>query len=324
MDRAIQEYGSNVMRKPLERVLFVGGGRRVSLAQMFRKRGVDVMGYELNPVDAPISLVVSKMFKGLKWEDEHKLELDLFRKMMNYHIDFTIPFQDKAVAVLSRFEQIPSVCSPPEAAEKCYDKAKFERFCLEHFPDNYPSLPTTDALLKGRHGIVWRPQFGYGSNGIKFGSNNTWSSERPNENCVVTRFIKGQEYTVDTYTDRKGNVIGVSPRKRERVDGGEVVNATTIYHEGMMDLVARVVQKLGVIGPACTQVIEEEGTGDLYLIECNARFGGGTVLSIYAGLDMVEMIKEEYPHNPSPELCQWNKWHPNIKMRRFYQEHYVP
>jgi carbamoylphosphate synthase large subunit len=90
-----------------------------------------------------------------------------------------------------------------------------------------------------------------------------------------------------------------------------------------MDLVKNVVEKLGIVGPACTQVIIEEETNDPYLIECNARFGGGTVLSIYAGLDMIEMIKEEYPHNDSPNLTKHLAWRSGQKMRRFFSEYYI-
>jgi hypothetical protein len=77
-------------------VLFVGGGRRVSLAELFKKNGFDVFSYELNS-SVPIS-ENSTIILGKSWSDPD-LENDLIDKIKNYKINLVVPLQDEAVAM---------------------------------------------------------------------------------------------------------------------------------------------------------------------------------------------------------------------------------
>jgi biotin carboxylase len=145
----------------------------------------------------------------------------------------------------------------------------------------------------------------------------------PNEpSCVYQRRLFGNEYSVDAYFNRLGELVGASPRTRIRVAGGEVIESMTVNRPDLVVATRRVGEALGLTGPACIQFIEDKDDSNKpYVMEVNGRFGGGAPLSIIAGLRIPELVIDEYVNNviPKPDSCGA---HPNIYMTRSYEGHY--
>jgi len=308
------------------KILFVGGGRRVGLAKAFLERGIQVVGWELNPKETPLT-TVCPVVQGLGWNTERlAMQNHLNRVMETWNIDFLLPLQDEAIGIVAQ-SYLPRICSSIETAQTCFDKFQFHQFCAEHFWKHLP-------LKSEGYPRILKPRFGFGSNGIH--KVHTWEEEdtlrehtAQNTTQLIYRWIDGDEYTVDIYRTKDKNIISVSPRLRERVAGGEVVNSTVVWDEDIAWLAGEVADKLDIIGPACVQIIKEKETGHLYLIECNARFGGGSVLSIEAGMDMPSMIEAEYSSGPTTFMNsrifmdRYDNWKPGLKMRRYFSEVYI-
>lgn len=100
---------------------------------------------------------------------------------------------------------------------------------------------------------------------------------------VIQQFIRGQEYTVDVFCDFSGRPLYITPRRRIAVRGGEVSKAKVEKNEDLINTVGSIVSKLDVCGPLTVQCMYSEG--EYVFTEINARFGGGSPISIQAGAD---------------------------------------
>ncbi|MEB3214601.1 MAG: hypothetical protein VKL39_24845, partial [Leptolyngbyaceae bacterium] len=83
-------------------ILFLGGGKRVSLANRFIEAGkkigktINVYSYEASE-QQPIS-VVGKVIQGRLWDDPG-ISADIINVLVNYEIDLLISNVDPALAI---------------------------------------------------------------------------------------------------------------------------------------------------------------------------------------------------------------------------------
>jgi carbamoylphosphate synthase large subunit len=100
---------------------------------------------------------------------------------------------------------------------------------------------------------------------------------------LIQEFIDGEEYTIDVFCDFEGNPIFITPRIRLAVRSGEVLK-TQIKHDEQLEMqVIKIISKLKPNGPLTIQAIKNKIDDQFYFIEINARFGGGSPLSMKAG-----------------------------------------
>lgn len=295
--------------------MFVGGGRRVSLARRFIDTGFDVFAYETDE-NCPISEVATVVV-GKKWTDKD-VEQHILDTFSAYSIDVAIPLQDHATVVLSRLAP-QTKTAIPTATESinnvCLNKKVFEDN-LKGF-DFYPNV--TDDCEK----IIVKPTFGFASKGIsilprsEFGTGETIS-----ENYVVQRYVEGGfEISVDAYFNKESKMIDAVPRRRLEIQGGEVSRSITLDRDAfnVVEITRTIGEKLGLIGPTCSQYIVDRDRA--FIMEINARFGGGVILSLEAGFNIVDLIKREYINHRRiiPMPFPWKK---DFGMVRYFQEHF--
>ena len=281
----------------------------MSLAEEFVKHGFTVLAYELG-FTVPIS-AVSTVVKGLKFNDKH-FHTDMRYAIINYKIDLVVPLQDDAVHKCSMITNCKVACSGTKAAETCLDKGLFEKWCLSNFPQYYPKNI-------GSFPKIYKPKFGFGSRGIFIAHN---KAEQPKVNMseyIVQKFIVGKEYSVDGYFDVNSKLVDCVPRERIRVANGEVLSSRTVEFKELQKITKLIGQKMKLKGPTCFQYIVGDD-GKPYIMEINARFGGGALLSMHAGLPLIAMIKKDhfnYEHD-----YKVGSWKRNILMERANREFY--
>lgn len=288
--------------KPIN-ILFVGGGRRNTLAGIFKDKGCNVYSYEIDryaTISEEATIIIGEKFNSPNFVDNLKSCIDI------YEIDLVIPLQDQAVPLCENIKNC--VCSKLEASTTCLDKKIFERFMLENFPKFYPKIDAGKVIKK--------PRFGYGSNGIKILD----APDHFSNDYVYQSYKVGREYTVDAYFDKSSKIVGASPRERLRTAGGEVIESITVNMPNLVESTKQIGERLKLIGPICMQYIVEP-SGDLYLFEINCRFGGGSTLSIAAGFDMIDMLKKEYI-DCLPICASSYKIQYNMVMKRFFKDVY--
>lgn len=101
---------------------------------------------------------------------------------------------------------------------------------------------------------------------------------------IIQPYIKGREYSIDVYVTQNKKVKAVVVRERTLVIDGESQITKVVKHEKLEQLISKAALALNLEGHVMFQAIED-GEGALWIVECNARIGGASTLSIYAGLD---------------------------------------
>lgn len=288
----------------MNNILLVGAGRRNSLAELFIQNGFNIYSYEFDEV-CPIQNVAT-ILKGKKWTDKD-IKNDISKYVDDLNIKLVIPLQDQAIPIVYGIKN--AICSTFESSKICFDKILFEEFMLQNFPEIYPSPDSASKIIK-------KYRFGYGSNDIEILDNKNFITD---ENYVYQSLKVGDEYTVDAYFDKDSNFINACSRLRLRTAGGEVLDSLTKENKKLINFTKKVGEKLKLIGPTCFQYIVEKN--NIFLFEINARFGGGSTLSIHSGLNMIEMLKKEYVENEKIYKKDYLVKY-NILMRRAFRDFY--
>jgi len=118
------------------------------------------------------------------------------------------------------------------------------------------------------------------------------------EAMVVQEFVPGQEFTIDVYRDRQGQVRCVVPRQRLVVRSGEVEKGVTRKDPELIDAAIRLAGTLGDLwGVFCCQCRRSREERPRFF-EVNPRFGGGVPLSVAAGANLPRCLLEEVLHRP--------------------------
>jgi len=302
------------------KVLFVGGGRRVELAQQFKSRGHTIDAYELNQY-VPIATEAENVIEGYSWDDprfsEHLLSIE-----KDY--DLILPLHDGAVEAMS--------ATRSKAATATDWGRLFQKFCVSNKEAVAVSCDKT-VLAEELRMFGWypkpklfkpaiiKPAKGFSSKGIR--RSRCWLGFTP-KNHVVQRFIPGgKEYTVDCYFDFQSKLVDWVPRRRLEVVGGEVTKSITVAQNvEIYRILWRLERSYCFRGPVTVQVIEEEqkdGTKKFFLMEVNARFGGGATLSIAAGFDMIKLLELECERKEI--ITEYEReWREGVYLTRSYRD----
>ena len=293
------------------KVLLIAAGRRVSLAQRFIKHGFDVYSYETER-ECPITQHAT-IIEGKRWADPN-VRRHILDTIMEIQPDLVLPMSDHATPILSSIVYKGIVTGSGRTNALCLDKKKFEQALQNH--DYYPNVekdkpvilkPIQGANSKGLHRFSYEDYLKY--------------KDEYKGTHVAQRCIEGFEISVDAYFNKFSKMIDSVPRKRVEVQGGEVSRSTTLPRNayGVSELTKQVGERFGIVGPACAQYIVDNNKP--YIMEINARFGGGVILSLEAGFDQIKLLKEEWVDG---KLClpEQHDWKSNLSMTRYFQEYF--
>lgn len=298
-------------------ILFLGGGRRTSLYRCFQKaceaEGIEcnLFSYELSHL-VPVSKCAT-VIEGRDW-DAPSFQEEILSIIARKQIQIVIPLMDKAATVLSSFaEEVTNVSCWPAVSNHmicqiCEDKLAADTWFSEHHV-------LTPAMHHGHEsdGLIAKPRFGFGGRGIKkIRSSEAHQYER--QGFIVQPIVRGPEFTVDAYVSKDGVPLACVTRKRLRVADGEAVNSLTSRRELLIAKSQQILRDGRFRGPVTLQAIEN--TDKYWFIDINPRFGGGVILSIYAGADIPRLLIREVMGLP----VKATKWRENILMTRAYEE----
>ncbi len=297
------------------KVLLLGAGRRVSLAKRFIAHGFEVFSYETE-LYCPISTVAT-IIEGKPWKDLDVRD-HLVETIKDINPDLILPLSDHATTLLSSIPHKGAVTASGRSNAFCLDKRKFEKFLKEK--EFYP------AVKKG-YPVIFKPIQGANSKGIKKVSWDEYEIESDRdysilETHVAQHCIDGFEISVDAHFNRFSKMIDAVPRKRVEVQGGEVCRSTTLPRDfcNVVEITRQVGESFGLVGPVCAQYIID-GNNKPYIMEINARFGGGVILSMEAGFDQIQLLKNEWIDGEKIEPTLYD-WKVNFSMTRYFQEYF--
>lgn len=303
-------------------ILFLGGAKRVSLAEYFKKSALSrninlsIFSYELS-TRVPISSV-ARVITGLKWTDENLLpHLQEIIKANN--IQMVIPFLDTFMEAASRlklyFPQLYIPCCNENICQITFDKILLAKW----FEKNKIPAPKTFKRDLLEFPVILKPRKGSASKGIRILTNQEEFDkvENPDDYLIQEYIPENIEYTVDCFISGQQEILFAVPRIRLETAGGEVVNSITTRDEEIIELSGRILQSDQFTGPVTIQFIRDLKKDQLYAMEINPRLGGGVIASIAAGADLPGLMIDEYSGVP---IAPVNDWKDNTLMTRYFKE----
>lgn len=214
---------------------------------------------------------------------------ELVRYCRLHGISAVIPSRDGDLPFLAEWRDklrengICAMVSDKACVELCADKL---RFAHRLFEEAFPAVPAYEALSFEADRYVVKERYGAGGAGVGLALDRDEAARHAGRlrHPIFQPYIEGTEVSVDVYVDAKGRAKGVIPRRRIRVVNGESQLTRTFRDDGLERMCAAMAERLGAYGHVLFQLIRDGG-GNWHVVECNARFGGASTLSVAAGLD---------------------------------------
>ncbi len=243
--------------------------------------------------------------------------------LLNYceknEIRILISLFDMDLPVLSKnrekFEKIGTrvIVSNSEIIEMCNDKWKTYTFLKQNgfnVPKTYLSLTDVmNALSIGEieYPVVVKPRFGCGSIAVSIAEDESallYCTQKSNrtinttylkyelndisEKIIFQQCLKGQEYGADIINDLDGTFQNAVIKKKIAMRAGETDIAQIVYDSSIYNEVKRLGELTGHISNMDCDIFVVDGKP--YILEMNARFGGGYPFSHMGGCNLPEAI----------------------------------
>ncbi|WP_346678042.1 ATP-grasp domain-containing protein [Erysipelatoclostridium sp. An173] len=213
----------------------------------------------------------------------------------------------------SKFEEIGVnvVVSDKEFVKICNDKWLTYNYLKDNkieTPKTFLSIETAIEALKNNEisfPLIIKPRWGMGSleiftadnenelrifyNKIKrdiWNSYLKYESNQDRDNCVIIqKKISGDEYGVDLINDLDGNHISTIIRKKIAMRSGETDAAEIVENKMINNMMSKLAKISNHIGNLDVDILKDDND-KYYILEMNARFGGGYPFSHLAGVDL--------------------------------------
>lgn len=235
---------------------------------------------------------IGSFFVDRFWTSPPTAELDteaLIRYCRTHGIAAIIPSRDGELPFFAAIRDelreagIHVMVSDKACVEVCIDKL---RFAHKLFEDAFPAIPAYEDLSFAADRYVVKERFGAGGAGVGLALDAHEAAQHAKRlvDPIFQPHVAGTEVSVDVYVDAGGRAKGVVARKRMRVVNGESQLTATFRDMALERMCAEMAERLGAYGHVLFQLIRD-GYGNWHVLECNARFGGASTLSVAAGLD---------------------------------------
>lgn len=315
-------------------LLFTSSGRRAYLLRYFK----NVMK-ENGSIHACNSsdLVSSRLVADFFIKSPSIYSQDYIDFLLNYclqnEIDALIPLFDIDVPVIaqnkSKFKKIGVVPIVPEKeiAELCNDKFRSATFFEKNkvgYPKCFIDLNLAKAaILSGEFNFpcIVKPRWGMGSIGVykaesiedlEFFYNYChrkvhqsylrYESARDSQNSVlIQEFIVGTEYGLDLINDLNGNYQTVFIKEKVAMRSGETDISITRDNPEVKEFGRQLSSILKHPGIVDVDIVKN--SNGIYVIDLNARFGGGYPFSHLAGANIPKAIICWLENKFPPEDC---------------------
>ena len=214
------------------------------------------------------------------------------------------------------FEKIGTkvIVSDSEVIKICNDKWKTYELCKKNnilTPKSYINIDDAKRALYNKEvefPFIIKPRWGMGSIQVYSAENeeelqvlyekckkdllNTYlkyeSKGELDKSVIIQEKIDGQEYGVDIINDLKGNLCNIVIKKKFSLRAGETDCSQVVFNKEIEILSKKISGILNHIANLDVDLFLSENK--LYLLEMNARIGGGYPFSYLAGVDLPKAI----------------------------------
>ncbi len=202
----------------------------------------------------------------------------------DYKIDAIYPAMDSVAKTLKDNQQKLGcliIGSSAETTKICESKElTYQKLhSVIPTPEIYSSLSRVKT-----YPVFIKPNIGYGSRNIFLAENQnsaqTFLNEKANiGDFLLCEYLSGEEFTIDCFTDRKGQLRFFAARKRARISNGISVNTIeTNEYEELFSRYAKAINKELELRGAWFFQMKLDQTNAPKLLEVAARLGGSSSL----------------------------------------------
>lgn len=202
-------------------------------------------------------------------------------------IDAIYPAMDKVITFLKEHEDeigCRIIAPEKETTEICLSKRKTYQVLKNVVltPKIYNPLEITEFP------VFCKPDVGYGAIGTKIiNSESELSDFLANKKDVLTvELLPGEEYTVDCFTDKEGNLLYSSARGRNRIKNGVSINTSFVDDQTEFETITKKINNQISFRGAWFYQVKRNKDGKLCLLEIAARLGGSSLLSRAIGVNL--------------------------------------
>jgi carbamoyl-phosphate synthase large subunit len=318
-------------------ILISSAGRRVSLMNCFRESlselGISgrIIAVDATPYSAAVQLADDFYLVPRCTDSQFIPEIQQICEQEQVHL--VIPTIDTELpayaAAKDCFRKLGTqiVISSSDTVAICYNKIlTHEWLVAQGFP--VPRQAAPEVVLADSQNwalpLIIKPIDGSGSAGVRIvNSFAELTSLVPKSNGVIVQeCIEGAEHTVNVFVNRQGRCLCAVPHFRMEVRGGEVSKGVTVKNAQIMEMANLIVESMpGAYGPLNVQCFSMP-SGELKVIEINARFGGGYPLAHRAGAPIVRWLIEGILGRESHEV--FDRWEDGLTMLRYDEAVFVP
>lgn len=303
-------------------VLLTSVGRRAYMVKYFKEvLGNDGKVFVCNSDDKSIAFKYAdeKVVSPLIYDNNYIPFLLEYCKKNN--IDIVISLFDIDLLMLAKhkkqFEEIGTkvIVSDPSVVEVCNDKWKTYNFLTEngfYAPLSFLSLnEVIEKISEGElsYPIVVKPRYGCGSISVAIAYDEEdlryltkkanediansylkYESAVTNDKVIYQEYLKGQEYGADIINDLNGETQNVIIRKKLAMRSGETDMAQLVEEPNIEETLIRLGMITKHIANMDCDIFLVNGVP--YILEMNARFGGGYPFSHMGGCNLPKAIIE--------------------------------
>lgn len=223
-----------------------------------------------------------------------------FKKFLRERdVKFVIPTDETAAMLLKEKEKelsVVVVCSPYETTKLCrYKSLTYEALKGEKYtPITYDTERIDDVV---DYPIFIKPDSSQGSKGAAIIQSKEQLAEIEKlKEYVLCEFLPGEEYTVDCFTNKDGDLLFINPRVRTRLMNGITAHGHNIeLTPEFEEVVISINSKIRFRGYWYLQ-LKRDRSGQLKLLEICTRFAGTFAISKGKGVNL-----------PLLALCDFSK-----------------
>ena len=220
-------------------------------------------------------------------------------------IKLIIPTDESIAMVLKEHEPelgAVVVCSPYETARLCrHKKLMFEALAGEPYVPAIYDAAQPEQISE--YPVFAKPDSSQGSRGAQLIGSAEELKALPNPaDMVICEYLPGEEYTVDCFTNRDGQLIFCNPRVRSRLMNGITARGSDVPCTGeFREVMDGLNRKIAFRGYWYAQ-LKRDRSGRLKLLEICTRFAGSFAISKGKGINLPLLALCDFDGRPAEAL----------------------
>jgi carbamoyl-phosphate synthase large subunit len=276
-------------------ILLTGAGKRYDIVSCFARLTKTIVA---DPSPLAPARYAAHVRAAVPLIDDPEYVPALQALCSEHGVGAVLPLTDLDIEVLARAREegrLPALVPSSEVARATYDKYEAHLLLERHSLPSPATVLPDDDLEALSYPVMVKPRRGSGARSIHLARDARearFFTGYVQEPTMVQRAMGGPELSIDCLGDLEGRCLNAIPRTMLESRGGESIKGQVVHDEELTALGRRVMETLGVAGPATIQVFRDPQAG-IAITDVNTRFGGAfpaPVLAALAGRSYPELI----------------------------------